>query len=404
MATENLDHKRLMFAVVEFLQEIGKSDSSVDIEGLEVACQVISSEFKINVQDEAQQKQFSINPLQLPQIFNLGLQVAQKNNQTATTTNTTSSNANLDPFEKFLKKLESTNFFNGVEKGSTEYNSRLEKAKQKYEQKIAQDKEKAEQLKLEGNQLLTSKEYQQAISKYTEAIKYNPENAIYYCNRAAAYSQLGQHEKAIEDSKLSILKDSKYSKAYSRLGFAYFSLEDYEEAINAYNKAIELDPTNNILKDSVALAKSKLEEKTPKNNDLASATASASNPGGLAGLMNNPALKASAQKFMQGMGGRQMPPAGGMGGIPNLNTEGGEGGPGGLPNLGPGGLAGLMNNPGFMRMAEQFMSDPSIAELARDPSVAQMAQQFLSDPSSMQNMMQMFGQGGNPQNQSEDKQ
>ncbi|KAG5457372.1 MAG: hypothetical protein BJ554DRAFT_2633 [Olpidium bornovanus] len=95
-----------------------------------------------------------------------------------------------------------------------------------------------------------------AIDLYTKAINLNPDNAVYYANRygttivfaftalaasadvfgggsltccnraallsrssAAAYSQSGNHQKAVDDSLKSSQVDPKYSKAYSRLGY-----------------------------------------------------------------------------------------------------------------------------------------------------------------------------------------
>lgn len=54
---------------------------------------------------------------------------------------------------------------------------------------------------------------------YSKAIELNNTNAIYYSNRAAAYSHIGQHHKAIEDCKRAIVIDPLYVKAYSRLGY-----------------------------------------------------------------------------------------------------------------------------------------------------------------------------------------
>jgi tetratricopeptide (TPR) repeat protein len=82
-------------------------------------------------------------------------------------------------------------------------------------------------------------------------------------NRAAAYSHLGLHEKAIEDCKASIAKNPSYSKAYGRLGLAYFSLGKFNEAVEAYRKGIELDPTSQALKESLAAAESKLKGESP---------------------------------------------------------------------------------------------------------------------------------------------
>ncbi len=53
-----------------------------------------------------------------------------------------------------------------------------------------QDKAKADAFKSEGNKLLAAKDFAKAVEKYTSAIELDPSNAVYYANRAAAYSQL----------------------------------------------------------------------------------------------------------------------------------------------------------------------------------------------------------------------
>lgn len=50
------------------------------------------------------------------------------------------------------------------------------------------------------------------------AIEVNPENAVYYCNRAAAYSRLDRHTDAMVDCRQAIKLDPLYGKAYGRLG------------------------------------------------------------------------------------------------------------------------------------------------------------------------------------------
>ena len=55
------------------------------------------------------------------------------------------------------------------------------------------DKQAAvEKLKAEGNALHLKGDHSAARAKYTEAIKLDPENAILYANRAAAYIALKQ--------------------------------------------------------------------------------------------------------------------------------------------------------------------------------------------------------------------
>ena len=65
---------------------------------------------------------------------------------------------------------------------------------------------------------MSNRNFDAAIAKYTEAIAKNSENPVYYSNRAAAYSQAGDHLKAIDDGEKAKAIDENYGKAYSRLG------------------------------------------------------------------------------------------------------------------------------------------------------------------------------------------
>lgn len=80
------------------------------------------------------------------------------------------------------------------------------------------DKAKAEQLKQAGNSLMSKKDYAAAITSYTGAVALDPTNAVYYSNRAAAYSSTGDHANAVADAEKALECDPKFFKAYSRLG------------------------------------------------------------------------------------------------------------------------------------------------------------------------------------------
>lgn len=97
------------------------------------------------------------------------------------------------------------------------------------------------------------------------AINLNPRNAVYYCNRAAAYSRLEKHEEAIEDCKNALRLDANYGKAYGRLGIAYCSLQNFEEAKKAYGRALELDPDNASYKANYDRADKHLAEQLNRN-------------------------------------------------------------------------------------------------------------------------------------------
>lgn len=102
----------------------------------------------------------------------------------------------------------------------------------------------AEAIKNEGNRLMKNCRYNEALLQYNRAITYDPKNPIFYCNRAAAYIRLGDNERAIIDCKSALVYNPNYGKAYGRLGIAYSNLGKYEEAQQAYAKAIELEPEN----------------------------------------------------------------------------------------------------------------------------------------------------------------
>jgi small glutamine-rich tetratricopeptide repeat-containing protein alpha len=90
--------------------------------------------------------------------------------------------------------------------------------------------------------LVSQRDFSAAIAKYTEAIQLDPTNPVYYSNRAAAQSQLGAHDEAIEDALKALEVDPTFAKAYSRLGHGYFSSCQYEKAVEAYQKGLELEP------------------------------------------------------------------------------------------------------------------------------------------------------------------
>jgi small glutamine-rich tetratricopeptide repeat-containing protein alpha len=116
----------------------------------------------------------------------------------------------------------------------------------------------AEGLKAEGNKLLAAKDFKGAVEKYTAAIEADANNAVYYANRAAAYSQLQQHESAVYDAKKALQVNPNYSKAYSRLGHAEFCLGNYENAVDAYTLGLEKEPNNASIKQSLAAAQQKV--------------------------------------------------------------------------------------------------------------------------------------------------
>ena len=85
----------------------------------------------------------------------------------------------------------------------------------------AADKEEAERLKTEGNNLMRTEKFVDALEMYSKAIELDGGNPVFYCNRAAAHSKMNNHHLAIEDCQRAIDMDPSYSKAYGRMGLAH---------------------------------------------------------------------------------------------------------------------------------------------------------------------------------------
>jgi small glutamine-rich tetratricopeptide repeat-containing protein alpha len=89
-----------------------------------------------------------------------------------------------------------------------------------------------------GNSAVTRKEYPAAVDYYTQALTLSPDNKIYLSNRAAAYSQSGQHSLAAADALKAVELDPGYAKAWSRLGHARYALGDAKGSMEAYEKGL----------------------------------------------------------------------------------------------------------------------------------------------------------------------
>ncbi|XP_077059024.1 small glutamine-rich tetratricopeptide repeat-containing protein alpha isoform X1 [Siphateles boraxobius] len=245
------DTKRLAFSIIQFLHDQLSSGglSSDAQESLEVAIQCLETAFGISVEDQSLAVSQS-----LPEVF-----ASATKQQTATQDKTSSSSDS--PSEEQLAE--------------------------------------AEHLKTDGNNQMKVENFSAAIEFYSKAIQLNPQNAVYYCNRAAAYSKLGNYAGAVQDCERAIGIDPNYSKAYGRMGLALASLNKYSEAVCYYKKALELDPDNDTYKVNLQIAEQKMKE-------------------------------------------TQSSPAGGLGGVD---------------------LAGLLSNPGFMNMASNLMNNPQVQQL-----------------------------------------
>jgi len=86
---------------------------------------------------------------------------------------------------------------------------------------------------------------QEAMNDFDEAIRLNPDESGAWQGKASSYIEDGQYKLAIKAAERSLElagPDDKKENSYLLLGFAYNRLENYEDALLKFDKAIEIDP------------------------------------------------------------------------------------------------------------------------------------------------------------------
>ncbi|OWZ37007.1 cytoplasmic protein [Cryptococcus neoformans AD2-60a] len=328
--------KQLVYNIIDFLRT-SSQDGTIkedDKESLDVAVQCIAEAFGVDPDSAEDEKAYSIKPASLVSILDVFLKTKAK------------TFASASPHSEA-----------SVPQSSTDISET--------------DKIKAESLKTKGNQLMGQKLYDSAIEQYTEAIKLDP-NPVYYSNRAAAWGGAGQHEKAVEDAEKALQLDPKFTKAYSRLGHAHFSLGNYSDAVTAYENGLELDPNNANMKTALSTAKSKLAESSPRPTAADREPPQNGNSGNSGGMPDLASL-ASALGGGGGSGSGGMPDLASMINNPQMMAMAQQ-------MMANGGLERLMQNPTLRNMAENMRSGggmPDFSSLANDPSMKDLAQQFM---------------------------
>jgi len=95
----------------------------------------------------------------------------------------------------------------------------------------------AEEWKNRGNKLFQENDVDGSLEAYTKAIGLDPENAVYFANRAAVYTIKGEYSLAIKDARKATELNKGYAKAWIRLGVAEYSMGAYDIALEAFQNA-----------------------------------------------------------------------------------------------------------------------------------------------------------------------
>lgn len=98
--------------------------------------------------------------------------------------------------------------------------------------------DQAAQFKAKGNEFFKAKDYATAIEWYSKAVDADPQNRVYYSNRAAAYTAMKNYEAAAADGKSCVACDPSWNKGYFRYATALQGLKRYQEALKIVNQGL----------------------------------------------------------------------------------------------------------------------------------------------------------------------
>ncbi|KAG6817632.1 hypothetical protein H0H87_006260 [Tephrocybe sp. NHM501043] len=322
--------QRLVYSIIDFLNQ-SIADGTVkpdDQEGLEVAIQCIGEAFGVDPVDEQQSKKLSVKPATLQSIFDVYVKTSTK-------------------------------------------------AAARPKSPTPEEKAQADNYKQTGNNFMTAKKYDDAISAYNQAIAIDPRNPIYYSNRAAAYSGKGQHLTAAEDAEMAISVDPKFLKSYHRLGHAYFCVGEFEKSASAYQRGLDISPDTDYLRTALRDVKEHLlnSEDNLDPTDLARSSSGRGSDRGVGNRVDGGG-DAGGGRGSHGAGGGAaaagMPDLASMLSDPSLNAMA-------QSMAQNGGLERLMQNPAIANMMNQLQAGgemPNLSELMNDPSIRDIASRF----------------------------
>lgn len=112
-------------------------------------------------------------------------------------------------------------------------------------------KELASEAKAKGNKEFSAKNFKAAIEHFTEAIKHDPTDHVFFSNRSACYASLEEYEKALEDGSECVRLKPDWAKGYTRKAHAQFFLKKYDDSAETYKAGLKIAPDDASMKEGL---------------------------------------------------------------------------------------------------------------------------------------------------------
>lgn len=178
------------------------------------------------------QQAISLNPYYIPAYNGLGLSYLQNGEQ----------NRALEVFQQALQIAPDAALIRNslgtwyMEQGDAD------KAIAEFQQSVQSDPYNGEVRNNLGFLLLQKQRYEEALRQLMEAVRLQPENPMVISNLGLAYAHIGLYEQAIQMCRDALQRDPTLFRTYVLLGDVCLRTNDTNCAIEAYQKALELQP------------------------------------------------------------------------------------------------------------------------------------------------------------------
>jgi tetratricopeptide (TPR) repeat protein len=119
-------------------------------------------------------------------------------------------------------------------------------------------KEEANHHVCRGSQAIGRGEHEHAVSHFNQALRIDPAFAEAYNQRALAYYLMERFEESIADCHRTIKRMPCHFGAWAGLGHCHAHLGRFDEALSAYEKALQINPHLESLQPSINELKKRL--------------------------------------------------------------------------------------------------------------------------------------------------
>jgi hypothetical protein len=114
-----------------------------------------------------------------------------------------------------------------------------------------------------GRAAYTQKNYDMAITEFTEAIRLNPNYELAYYFRAETYVYKEDYDKALADFTQAIRLSPNDTDNYNERGYVYIIRNEYDRAIADFNQTLKIDPNNTDAKEGLELVQQRKQNASP---------------------------------------------------------------------------------------------------------------------------------------------